>query len=125
MGIMDTLAGRQQAVSVDEVAGDLAPLLLEGERVERAFKVFRDMLVFTDRRLISIDRQGVTGKKVDVRSVPYSSITMFSKESAGVLDMDAELKLWVRGLAGPLQFSFTKDAPINEVYQTLSARLVG
>jgi len=86
MGIMDALAGSQQAVSPEEVATELAPFLAIGERVERAFRVMRDMLVFTNRRLISIDRQGVTGKKVDYRSVPYSNITMFSKESAGVLD---------------------------------------
>ena len=124
MGIMDTLAGRQQAVSVEEVTGELQPFLVDGEVVEKAFRVFRDLLVFTDRRLISIDRQGVTGKKVDYRSVPYSNITMFSKESAGVLDMDAELKLWVRGLSAPLQFSFNKDAPINDVYLVLSKHIL-
>lgn len=124
MGIMDSLAGRQQAVSAEEAAEELQPFLVDGEVVERAFRVFRDLLVFTDRRLISIDRQGVTGKKVDYRSVPYSSITMFSKESAGMLDLDAELKLWVRGLSNPLQFSFTKDAPINDVYAVLSKHLL-
>ena len=125
MGIMDALAGRQQAVSPEEVASELAPFLASGERVERAFRVMRDMLVFTNRRLISIDRQGVTGKKVDYRSVPYSNITMFSKESAGVLDFDAELKLWVRGLEHPLQFSFNRDAPINDVYQVMSEHILG
>ncbi len=125
MGILDALSGRQQAISSDAVAEELAPILMDGETVGAAFKVMRDMLVFTNRRLISIDKQGVTGKKVEYRSVPYSSITMFSKESAGVLDMDAELKLWVRGLAEPLQFKFTKDAPINDVYRLLSEKLVG
>jgi len=124
MGILDALSGRQQAVSVTEVGSELAPFLADGEQVEHAFRVFRDMLVFTNRRLISIDRQGVTGKKVDYRSVPYSNITMFSKESAGVLDLDAELKLWVRGLSEPLQFSFNKDAPINDVYRVLSAHIL-
>ena len=124
MGILDALSGRQQAVSVTEVGSELAPFLADGEQVEHAFRVFRDMLVFTNRRLISIDRQGVTGKKVDYRSVPYSNITMFSKESAGVLDLDAELKLWVRGLPEPLQFSFNKDAPINDVYRVLSAHIL-
>lgn len=124
MGILDALSGRQQSVSPDEVAAELAPFLSEGEIVEHAFRVLRDMLVFTNRRLISIDRQGVTGKKVDYRSVPYSNITMFSKESAGVLDLDAELKLWVRGFNEPLQFSFNRDAPINDVYRVLSAHIL-
>ncbi len=124
MGIMDALSGRQQEVSLEDIAAELSPLLVAGEQVEKAFRVFRDMLVFTDRRLVSIDRQGVTGKKVDYRSIPYSNITMFSKESAGVLDMDAELKLWIRGFAEPLQFSFTKDAPINDVYMVLSRHVL-
>ena len=68
----------------------------------------------------------MTGKKVDYRSVPYSNITMFSKESAGgVLDYDAELKVWVRGLDSPLQFSFNKDAPINDVYKVMSEHILG
>lgn len=124
MGLLDAISGRQVAVSTEEVAAELAPFLADGERVELAFRLFRDMIVFTDRRLVTIDRQGVTGKKVDYRTIPYSSITMFSKESAGILDLDAELKLWVRGLAEPLRFQFTKDAPINDVYRVLSARIV-
>jgi len=124
MGIMDTLAGRQQAVSAEEVAAELQPFLVEGETVERAFRVFRDLLVFTDRRLISIDRQGVTGKKVDHRSIPYVNITMFSKESAGMFDLDAELKLWIRGFPEPLKFEFNKDAPINDVYRVLSNHIL-
>jgi Bacterial PH domain len=124
MGILDSLSGRQQAVSTEDVAAELTPFLVEGERVERAFRVFRDLLVFTNRRLISIDRQGVTGKKVDYRSVPYVNITMFSKESAGMLDLDAELKLWIRGFPEPLQFSFNKDAPINDVYKVLSDHIL-
>ena len=111
MGLMDALAGRQQSVSVDEVAKELSPLLAPGDTVELAFKVMRDMIVFTDRRLVTIDRQGVTGKKADYRSIPYSNITMFSKESAGVLDLDAELKLWVRGYRTTLPFSSIGTPP--------------
>jgi hypothetical protein len=125
MGILDALSGRQQAVSPEEVAEELAPFLTGGEHVQHAFRVFRDMLVFTNRRLISIDRQGVTGKKVDYRTIPYANITMFSKESAGILDLDAELKLWVRGFSEPLSFEFNRDAPINDVYRVLSDHIIG
>jgi hypothetical protein len=124
LGILDAMSGRNQAVNSSEVAQELEPILLPGEQVGAAFRVMRDMLVFTDRRLVSIDRQGLTGKKVDYRSVPYSSITMFSKESAGVFDMDAELKLWVRGLETPLVFHFNKDAPINDVYRLVSEHIL-
>lgn len=124
MGILDAISGRQSSVEVDQIADELNPFLVDGERVELAFRVMRDMLIFTDRRLISIDRQGVTGKKVDYRSVPYDSITMFSKESAGVMDLDAELKLWIRGMPEPLSLSFNREAPVNEVYRVLSAHIL-
>jgi hypothetical protein len=124
MGILDALAGRQQQVTPEQVSAELQPFLTEGEKVEHAFKVFRDMLVFTNRRLISIDRQGVTGKKVEYRSFPYASVTMFSKESAGILDLDAELKIWIRGFQEPLRFNFTKDAPVNDVYRVLSEHII-
>lgn len=125
MGLLDTLAGRQQAVGTEEVTAELGPILAAEERVELAFRVMRDMLVFTDRRLISIDRQGLTGKKVSYRTIPYSSVTMFSQESAGVLDLDAELKLWVRGVAEPLTYQFNREAPVQDVYRVLSARILG
>ena len=124
MGILDALAGRQPQVTPEQVSAELQPFLTEGEQVEHAFKVFRDMLVFTNRRLISIDRQGVTGKKVEYRSFPYASVTMFSKESAGILDLDAELKIWIRGFQEPLRFNFTKDAPVNDVYRVLSEHII-
>jgi hypothetical protein len=125
VGILDSLAGRQQHIDHDQLRTEFAPILVDGETIELAFKVMRDLIVFTDRRLITVDRQGVTGKKVDYRSIPYSKITMFSKESAGIMDFDAELKLWVGSNPTPLQFAFTKDAPINDVYRVLSRHLLG
>lgn len=125
MGILDALSGRQVAVSVEEVAEELRPFLADGERVEAAFRVLRDMLVFTNRRLVTIDRQGVTGRKIEYRTIPYSSITMFAKESAGLMDLDAELKLWIRGMPEPLVFQFNRDAPINDVYRVLSVYTAG
>jgi hypothetical protein len=102
----------------------MQPLLTEGEKVEIAFKLWRDQIIFTNKRLITIDKQGVTAKKVDYRSIPYSKIVQFSKESAGVLDLDAELKIWVASLAEPLKFEFSKDAPINDVYALLSEKVL-
>jgi Bacterial PH domain len=124
MGFLEAITGRQTVFSKGEAAQELAPFLVEGEQVEAAFSVFRDLLIFTNKRLITVDRQGVTAKKVDYRSIPYSSITMFAKESAGLMDLDAELKLWVRGMPDPLVFSFTKDAPINDVYLVISKHLL-
>ena len=124
MGLLQKLAGNATQVSIESVQGELQPLLIEGEKVEIAFKLWRDQIIFINKRLITIDKQGVTSKKVDYRSIPYSKIVQFSKESAGVLDLDAELKVWVASLPEPLKFEFSKDAPINDVYALLSEKVL-
>ena len=124
MGLLQKLALNAQQVDAGTVQQDLAPLLIEGEIVEIAFKIIRDQIIFTNKRLITVDKQGITAKKVDYRSVPYGKITQFSKESAGVLDLDAELKIWVSSMSEPLKFEFSKDAPINDVYALLSEKVL-
>jgi hypothetical protein len=124
MGLLQKLALNAQQIDIGNVQRELAPLLIEGEVVEIAFKIIRDQIIFTNRRLITVDKQGITAKKVDYRSVPYDKITQFSKESAGVLDLDAELKIWVSSMADPLKFEFSKDAPINDVYALLSEKVL-
>jgi hypothetical protein len=124
MGLLQKLALNAQQVDVSTVQQELSPFLIDGEVVEIAFKIFRDQIIFTNRRLITVDKQGITAKKVDYRSVPYDKITQFSKESAGVLDLDAELKIWVSSMAEPLKFEFSKDAPINDVYALLSEKVL-
>jgi hypothetical protein len=77
------------------IPGDVTNLLVEGEQAVAAFKTFRDSAIFTTKRLIVRDAQGMTGKKVEIYSLPYSSINMWSSENAGgMLDRDAELELW-------------------------------
>jgi hypothetical protein len=124
MGLLQKLALNAQQVDVSTVQQELSPFLIDGEVVEIAFKIFRDQIIFTNRRLITVDKQGITAKKVDYRSIPYDKITQFSKESAGVLDLDAELKIWVSSMAEPLKFEFSKDAPINDVYALLSEKVL-
>ena len=107
---------------------ELLRLLLKNvkrmQKVEIAFKIIRDQIIFTNLRLITIDKQGLTARKVDYRSIPYDKIVQFSKESAGILDLDAELKIWVASMSEPLKFEFSKDAPINDVYQLLSEKIL-
>jgi hypothetical protein len=124
MGLLQKLAGNAQQFDVSKVQADLAPLLVQGETIEVAFQIIRDQIIFTNKRLITIDKQGLTAKKVDYRSIPYDKIVQFSKESAGVLDLDAELKIWIASTAEPLKFEFSKDAPINVVYSLLSEKIL-
>ncbi len=96
------------------IPADVTDLLVEGEQAVAAFKTFRDSAVFTTRRLIVRDAQGLTGKKVEIYSLPYSSITMWSSENAGkVFDVNAELELWTR--AGHIKVKLGKDVDIRRL----------
>ncbi len=96
------------------VPDDVGPLLVEGEQAVTAFKTFRDSAVFTTKRLIVRDAQGITGKKVEIYSLPYSSINMWSSENAGrMLDTNAEIELWTR--AGHIKIKVGKGADIRRL----------
>ena len=124
MGLFNAIMGNASEVDINKITGEFQPMLVEGEIIEKAFKLIRDMFVFTNKRLILVDKQGLTGSKVDYISIPYTSITKFSKESAGLLDLDAELKIWVRGESVPVKKQFGKDNNINEVYLILSRHIL-
>lgn len=84
-------------ISECPVPQDVNDLLVDGETAVAAYKTFRDVAVFTNKRLIVRDAQGLTGKKVEIYSLPYSSIYMWSTENAGrLLDFNAEVELWTK-----------------------------
>lgn len=125
MGIFSGLIGNAAETDVDDVKKDYGKLLGKNEQVIQAYKWVRDLLIFTDYRLILVDIQGATGKKVDYHSIPYKSIRHFAVESTGHFDLEAELKIWVAGLgAEPLVYTFSNDADVYRV-QALLAECVG
>lgn len=120
MGLLSGLMGNASEVDNDDLEELLANTLIDGETVQKAYKVIRDMFIFTNKRLIIIDKQGVTGSKVEMLSIAYSKITKFSKESAGHFDLDAELKIWVGSDPTPMSKDFKAGDNINEVYRIIS-----
>ncbi len=120
MGLLSGLMGNASEVDDSDLEKVLANTLIEGENVEKAYKVIRDMFIFTNKRLILIDKQGVTGSKMEMVSIAYSKITKFSKESAGHFDLDAELKIWIGSDPTPLTKEFKAGDNINEVYRVIS-----
>ncbi|MFC4102051.1 PH domain-containing protein [Paenibacillus xanthanilyticus] len=125
MGLFDSMMGNASEIPVGEIQQELRPVLTPGEQVEKAYKVFRDGIVFTNKRLILIDKQGVTGNKTELLSIPYKSIIRFSRESAGTFDLDAELKIWLSGQSMPIVKKFNKQVNINEIYAKLSQYILG
>lgn len=120
VGILDALMGNASKVDSNKVQDEFSKVLASGERVEHAYQLFRDYLVFTDRRLVLVDKQGLTGSKVEYHSIPYKSITHFSVETAGTFDLDAELKIWISGTSVPLQKRFNRQLSIYEVQAVLA-----
>ena len=121
---MDGLLGNASEVNVADVENELSPILGDTEKVERAFKVVRDMYVFTSGRLILIDKQGLTGKKVDYLSLPYRSISSFSVETAGHFDLDAELKMWVSGRHEPVIKELKRGSDVVGIQKLLANKIL-
>lgn len=120
MGLFNGLMGNASEYKIEDAHKEYGHLLSDKEIIDKAYKLVRDMFIFTNRRLILVDVQGVTGKKVECKSIPYSKITCFSVETAGHLDLDAELKIWVSGLGQPIQKQFNKTLNIYEVQAELA-----
>ena len=123
MGFLDGLFGHGSDLAAGEVDTQLAGILTEGERVRIAFKLIRDLIVFTDRRLILVDKQGVTGRKTAYMTVPYRAITCFAVETAGTFDLDSELTIWVSGRADPIKKTLRRGADILGIQQAIAASL--
>lgn len=108
-----------QSRPVEQFAAELAPLLVQGENLVAAFQGVRDYVVFTDKRLVAVNVQGLTGKKRDYTTLPYSKIQAFSVETAGTFDLDAELEMWFSGL-GKVRLEFKGQVDIRYIGQMLA-----
>lgn len=108
-------------VSECPVPSDVQQLLAQGEQAVAAYRTYRDMAIFTNMRLIVRDAQGMTGKKVEIYSLPYSRIDMWSSENAGTLDWNSELELWTR--AGHIKVKLGKGIDVRRL-DNLIAHLV-
>jgi len=94
-------------------------ILADGEGVVATFRSMRDMVIFTNKRVISVNVQGITGKKVDYTSLPYARVQAFSVETAGTFDLDSELELWFSGM-GRVKFEFRGNVDIKGICKMIS-----
>lgn len=105
--------------SPDDIGREVAPILIANEQIMFCFKAVRDFVVFTDKRLIAVNVQGMTGKKRDFTSLPYSKIQAFSIETAGNFDLDAEMDLWFSGM-GKVRLEFKGSVDIRQLGQMIA-----
>ena len=124
MGLLSGILGNAGVVDAEKLRSDYGQLILDGETIEVGFQVIRDTFVFTNKRLILVDIQGLTGKKIEYLSIPYNKITKFSIETAGTFDLDAELKLWIGSDPAPLEKKFNKKVNIYDLQKVLATHVL-
>lgn len=125
MGLFNKILGNASEVSTDKLTGKYGRLLLDNETIELGFKLLRDTFMFTNKRLILIDVQGITGSKVEYKSMPYKSISRFSLETSGTFDLDAELKIWISSENSPsVSKKFNKSIDVYEVQKYLAEKIM-
>jgi hypothetical protein len=121
MGIFSALLGNAGAVDKESLIKDYGKLLIENETIELGFKLIRDTFIFTNKRLILIEKQGITGSKIEYKSIIYKSISRFSIETAGTFDLEAELKIWVSSETNPsIIKQFNKSVNVYDVQNVLA-----
>lgn len=121
MGIFSALLGNAGAVDQESLIKDYGKLLIEGESIELGFKLIRDTFIFTSKRLILIEKQGITGSKIEYKSIVYKNVSRFSIETAGTFDLEAELKIWISSEVNPsIVKQFNKSVNVYDVQNVLA-----
>ncbi|MZQ84720.1 PH domain-containing protein [Paenibacillus sp. 5J-6] len=120
MGLFDGLMGNASELNLADVNKEFSHVLASSETIEKAYKLIRDLFIFTNKRLILVDKQGLSGKKMELHSIPYKSITHFSIETAGTFDLDAEMKIWISSTHTPIEKKFNKSLNIYELQSVLA-----
>lgn len=106
-------------MNISEGKKIIESLLVPNEELVFAFTSMRDKLMFTSKRIISVNIQGITGKKIDYTSIPYTKIQLFSIETSGTFDLDSELDVTVSGL-GTVRFELSAQTDIKKLGQLIS-----
>lgn len=123
MGLFNSILGNASQININEIKAQFENVLVENENIEAAFSLFRDKMVFTNKRIIFLDKQNVTGSKKEYLSVPYHAISVFSVESAGTFDADAEIKLWVREI-GQITKKVGKNTDTLQIQKILASYIL-
>ncbi len=110
-------------IESDQVREDFTKFLIAGESIFAAFKSIRDQVVFTNKRIIAANVQGITGSKVDYTSLPYSKIQAFSVESSGTLDLDCEIEVYLSEL-GMARFEIRGSFDLIEFNKLISEHVL-
>jgi hypothetical protein len=112
-------------LDIDKAGVEFQEVLLSGEKILAAFRHIRDPVLLTDRRLIYVNVQGLTGSKVEHLSVPWRSVVRFSVESAGSFDLDTDMKIWVSGRTDAIEVKISRKSDPLKVQRVMAEQIVG
>jgi hypothetical protein len=121
MGLLGGMLGLSSEADAEKVEAQLEKILVENETVELAYQLVRDLTVLTDRRIILVDKQGITGKRTEYVSIPYKSIVKFSVETAGHFDMDADITLWLSSHREPTKLELRKSGDVSQLIRLIAS----
>lgn len=124
MGLFSGETKQPASAETKKLFTEFGRLLVDGEIIEIGFSVFRDTFLFTNKRLILVDIQGISGRQIEYLSIPYGRITKFSVQTGGSFELDAELKLWIGNDTIPLEKKFNKDVNVYELQKVLAAHVL-
>ncbi len=124
MGLFSGETKNTASVEVKKYHAEFGQLLIDGEIIEAGFVVARDTFLFTNKRLILVDIQGISGRQLEYLSIPYSRIMKFSVQTGGSFDLDAELKLWIGSETIPLEKKFNKEMNVYDVQKVLASHIL-
>lgn len=124
MGLFSTDTKNGSSAETRKFHNDYGQLLVDGEIIEAGFTIVRDTFLFTNKRLILVDIQGVSGRQIEYISIPYNRITRFSVQTGESFDLNAELKLWFGSDTIPLEKKFNKEISIYEVQKVLASHVL-
>ena len=110
---------KMQRVDNKQFAKVIVPMLIQNEQIVSTYKTVRDGVILTNKRIIAINVQGLTGSKKDFTSLPYNKISAYSVETAGTFDLDSELEMWFAGL-GKVTFEFKSNSNVSEICRIIS-----
>ena len=125
MGLLDGLLGHGTETDAEFLNQELTGFLMADEKVHVGYKLIRDFVAFTDRRIIFVDKQGISGRKTQYVSIPYRSVSRFSVETAGTLDIDTDILIWTTGGMEPVRLSCRRDTNIRGIQGALSWGVFG
>lgn len=121
MSIFNILKGASSQINALKHDPELNDYLLDDEKVEIAYATVRDYIAFTPLRIIIVDKQGVSGRKKEYQSVPYSKVLTFTACRKGMMELDAELRIYIMSLPEPISIKFGDNESLCAVSRGLAA----